>query len=84
MIAPATAFKSTRNVKVVVYLNGYEIKSDTWDVDFWVWRPEEMYGLMASNLKDKKVRVIDGEKWRWSKEIPSAMGVNDVKAEVKK
>lgn len=48
---------------VVVYLNNSQIQTDTWDVDYWIERPEEWYGLMATDLKDKKVRVMTREEW---------------------
>lgn len=69
MIAPHTEFGKTKNIPVVVYLNNKIIESNSWDETMWIERPEEMYGLMASNLKNKKVRVINSDIWRRARVI---------------
>lgn len=48
---------------VIVYLNNVQIQTAVWDVDYWIERPEEWYGLMSADLKDKKVRVMTREEW---------------------
>ncbi len=62
--APYTAFKETRDVPLEVYLHGRLIDSDWWTETLWVERSEDWYGLMASGMKDKRIRVVDADKWR--------------------
>jgi hypothetical protein len=63
MKAPYTIFGQTKQVEVVVYKNNQKIESTDWDEDYWIEIPEDWYGLMASNFKDKKVRIITREEW---------------------
>lgn len=71
MKAPYKIFGKTKNVIVIVYLNNEIIKSDTWDIELWIERSEEMYGLMSDKYKNKKIRIIKREDWLRSKEIPN-------------
>jgi hypothetical protein len=61
--APYTKFNETRFCPVVVYHQNKIIDSKTWDEELWVERGEDYYGLMSSQLVNKKVRVIDREEW---------------------
>jgi hypothetical protein len=61
MIAPYTIFGKTRNVEVRVFQRGKEIQSDTWDIEIWIERGEDWYGL--EGYGNKKVRVIEREAW---------------------
>lgn len=63
MNAPYTIFGKTKMIPVKVYLNNKEIESDTWDEEWWIEREEDWYGLMSSNTKDKKVRIIERDIW---------------------
>jgi hypothetical protein len=63
MKAPYTIFGQTKQIEVVVYKNNQKIESTDWDEDYWIEIPEDWYGLMASNFKDKKVRIITREEW---------------------
>ena len=67
MKAPYTIFGKTKMVEVVVYENDKKIESDTWDEEYWIERGEDWYGLMSSNFKNKKVRIITREEWLKSK-----------------
>lgn len=68
--APYTAFGKTKNVPVEVYENGkYSDDRPEWDDELWVERGEDWYGLMAQNMKNKRVRVIQRDKWLRAKEI---------------
>ena len=60
-------FGEDRMVKVVVWLNNEEIESSEWDEEYWIERGEDWYGLMSSQFKDKKVRVITRDEWLKSK-----------------
>jgi hypothetical protein len=64
--APYTAFGVTKMVPVVVWFNNKQIDSDWWTEDLWVERAEDWYALMSSQLKEKRVRVIDADVWRRS------------------
>lgn len=66
---PYTQFRKTKNVVVIVYLNNEIIESDTWDYELWIEKSEDMYGLMNSEYKNKKVRIIKREDWLRSREI---------------
>jgi Tat protein secretion system quality control protein TatD with DNase activity len=61
--APYTKFNETRFCPVVVYHQNKIIDSKSWDEELWVERGEDYYGLMSSQLVNKKVRVIDREEW---------------------
>lgn len=61
---PYTEFGKTKQVEIVVYMNNEIVESDTWDTTLWIARPEEMYGLMSTKLKNKHVRVITEDMWR--------------------
>ena len=64
MKAPFTIFGKTRMVETVVYLNNIRLNSCLeWDEDLWVERHEDWYALMSDNLKYKRVRVIERDKW---------------------
>ena len=63
MKAPYTQFGKTKQLDVVVYKNSQKIDSVDWDYEYWVERGEDWYGLMSSDLKDKKVRIITREEW---------------------
>jgi hypothetical protein len=63
MKAPYTNFGETRQVEVKVYRNNQEIEPSDWDHEYWIERPEDWYGLMASNFKDKKIRIVTREEW---------------------
>lgn len=67
--APYTQFNQTKMVPVVVYLDNKQIESDTWDEEMWIERGEDWYGLMSSELKGKKVRIITREQWLKSKPV---------------
>ncbi len=62
-LAPYTIFNQTRFCPVVVYHQNKIIDSKTWDEELWVERGEDYYGLMSSQLVNKKVRVIKREDW---------------------
>ena len=68
---PYTQFGKTRNVLVLVYLNNKIIESDTWDLEMWIENGTDMYGLMSTQLKNKKVRIIKREDWIRSREVPT-------------
>lgn len=57
-------FGKKARVPLNVYLNGKRIDSEEWDVDFWVERPEEWYGLNSPSFKDKRILVIEGDMFR--------------------
>jgi hypothetical protein len=61
--APYTIFNQTRLCPIVVYHQNKIIDSKTWDEELWVERGEDYYGLMSSQLVNKKVRVINREEW---------------------
>lgn len=63
MRAPYTIFGKTKLVEVVVYQNNKKIESRDWDEEYWIERGEDWYGLMSTQLRDKKVRVITRESW---------------------
>ena len=63
MRAPYTTFGKTKLVEVVVYQNNKKIESRDWDEEYWIERGEDWYGLMSTQLRDKKVRVITRESW---------------------
>ncbi len=67
MKAPYTIFGQTKQVEVIVYKNNEKIESTDWDEDYWIEIPEDWYGLMSSQFKDKKVRIITREEWLMSK-----------------
>ena len=57
--APFTYFgKTYQNIPVEVYLNSVPIRSTTWDEEWLICRNEDLYGLMASDVKNKKIRII--------------------------
>jgi len=62
-LAPYTKFNETRFCPVVVYHQNKIIDSKTWDEEMWVERGEDYYGLMSSQLVNKKIRVINREEW---------------------
>ena len=65
MKAPCTRFGQTKMVDVNVHLNGKQLQEVfEWDEDYWIFRPEEWYGLMSEGLKYKRVRVITEEDWK--------------------
>jgi len=68
-VAPHTAFRKTKLLPIKVFLNNKEIESETWDTNIWIERGEDWYGLMSSDLKDKKVRIIERSVWLKCKEI---------------
>lgn len=61
--APYTIFGKTKEVPIRVHLNGKDIDSDTWDDELWIERGEDWYALMSSDLKHKKVRIIERNIW---------------------
>ena len=63
MKAKYTIFGETKEVPVKVYLDNKQIDSDTWDIDLWVERGEDWYALMSSEIKNKKVRIIERSIW---------------------
>jgi hypothetical protein len=67
--APYTNFNKTVQLPIEVYLNGKRIISDTWDEEWFIERAEELYGLNSHQIKNKKIRIIDGNDFR--KEINS-------------
>lgn len=66
--APYTQFGRTKNIPLLIYLNGKKVESDSWDEDYYICRPEEWYGLSCPSFKDKFVRVIDEREWRRAEE----------------
>ncbi len=66
---PYKQFGKIKNVVVVVYLNNKIIESDTWDCEIWIENETDMYGLMSSEYKNKKVRIIRREDWLRSKDL---------------
>jgi hypothetical protein len=66
---PYTQFGKTKEVLVIVYLNNELIESDTWDLEMWIENGTDMYGLMSTQLKNKKVRIIRREDWIRSREV---------------
>lgn len=63
MKAPYTTFGQTKLVEVEVWQNNSKIESDVWDEELWVERSEDWYALMSSQLVNKKVRIIERNKW---------------------
>lgn len=63
MKAPYTAFGQTKLIEVEVWQNNKKIESDVWDEELWVERSEDWYALMSSQLVNKKVRIIERNKW---------------------
>jgi len=61
MKAPYTIFGKTRDVPVVVYLNGKKTDLTEWDEELWIERGEDWYGLEHS--KGKRVRIIERNEW---------------------
>jgi len=61
--AEYTAFGQTKQVPIKVWYQEKEIESDEWDEDLWIERGEDWYALSSSNLKNKKVRVIERSVW---------------------
>ena len=70
--APYTFAEDTRLVELVVYQHGKRIESYEWDEDLWVESATDMYALMSSQLKDKRVRIIDRKKWLNGKLVEAA------------
>jgi hypothetical protein len=64
-----TSFGITKDVPLVVYCNNKIIESDTWDHDLWIEVGEDWYSLMSSNLKNKRVRIIERNVWLRCKEL---------------
>lgn len=56
-------FGRTATVPLVVYLNNKKIDSDFWDETLWIERGEDWYGLLNTNLKNKRVRIIERDVW---------------------
>lgn len=69
MKAPYTKFGKIKMVEVVVWLNNKEIDSSEWDEEYWIERGEDWYGLMSSQFKNKKIRVITRDEWLKNKYI---------------
>lgn len=69
MKAPHTEFGKTKNVEVQVFKNCIKIESDNWDETLWVERGEDWYALGSSDLKNKKVRVIERDIWLRSTDL---------------
>ncbi len=69
MKSPHTEFGKTKNVEVQVFKNSIKIESDNWDETLWVERGEDWYGLGSSDLKNKKVRVIERDIWLRSPDL---------------
>lgn len=61
--APYTFLKETRDVPVVVYFNGKQANTTLWSTDYFVEKSEDWYGLNASDMQNKYVRVIDKEEF---------------------
>ena len=58
-----TKFGKTKLTEAKVFLNSKEIKSETWDVDYWIEREEDWYGLMCQELYYKRVLVVERSNW---------------------
>lgn len=61
MRAPYTIFGRTLLVPVVVYVNGQKTDLTEWDVEMWIERGEDWYGL--DHYKGKRVRIIERDEW---------------------
>lgn len=59
--APFTLQGVTKNVPVVVIVNGkHDPNETTWDEEYYAERHEDLYGL---NSLGKKVRLVTREDW---------------------
>lgn len=58
-----TAFGKTATIPLVVHYRGQQIDSDEWDETLWVERAEDWYALISQKLKNKRVRIIERQKW---------------------
>jgi hypothetical protein len=65
MVAPYTIFGKTRMVPVRLFLNGAEVKGDSWDEEIWVERDEDTYGT----ANGKVIRYVLREDWLRAKDI---------------
>jgi hypothetical protein len=60
--APFTMFGVTKDVPVIVIVNGvHDPKETTWDEEYYAERHEDLYGLRSQG---KKVRLVTGEAWQ--------------------
>lgn len=66
--APYTTFGKTKQVPLKVMQNGKIIESNEWDEEIWIEVGEDWYALESSQLKGKKVRIIEREVWLRCKE----------------
>ena len=61
---PYTIFNETKSIPVKVW---YKDKIDPtiteWDETLWVENATDWYALMSSNLRDKRVRIIERDIW---------------------
>lgn len=58
--APFTLFGITKNIPVKVIENGkFNPNASTWDVEYFVERQEDLYGIPLN----KKVRIVTREDW---------------------
>lgn len=64
-------FNKTKLVRATFYKENERLKNYEGDYDYvlWVERPEDMYALMSSNLRQKTVAVVIREDWLRGKEI---------------
>ncbi len=61
--APYTKFGQTRQVPVVVYVNGWPVEGHDWTHELWVESGEDLYAFDNYSLRNKRVRVIEREAW---------------------
>lgn len=66
-----SAFGSTRRLPLVVMVNGEKVNSTDFEKTLWIERGEDWYAFMSTGFRDKKVRVIEREKWLQGEEIDS-------------
>lgn len=61
---PYTIFGETRLLPVKVWYQGrIDPTIHEWDETLWVERGEDWYALLSSNLRDKRVRIIERNDW---------------------
>lgn len=61
---PYTIFNETKSIPVKVwYKNKIDPTITEWDETLWVENATDWYALMSSNLRDKRVRIIERDIW---------------------
>jgi len=63
MTAQFSLFGETKEIPIIVYVNGKSTDLTEWDITLWVEKAEDYYSLSASEHKDKRVRIVTRENW---------------------